>query len=87
MTLPDLLQSITVARTAMARLIADLRKVAAQSDGIPEVRDRALALAATLEQAMNDTDFTRITGAALDELRDLVMTGRSIVQHSPTDIM
>lgn len=84
--LPSLVGALTTARAAIVRAIADLRTYADRADTPAPLRDQALALVATMELLLSDTDFTRITETIFAELKDAALKGKSVVTHNPTDV-
>lgn len=84
-TIPDLAGVLTAARAAIQRAIDALRAQAARPEITDEMRNALNRLIAKLEALTEDTDYTRVLTTVMDELKDLAMTGKSIVTHHPTD--
>lgn len=88
MRLPDLLQALTYLQEAGKRAVADLRRAAAAiADKDPSTAAQLNRVADSIEDTLNSTDFTAITATALDELKALVLSGKSVVTHQLTDIV
>lgn len=83
--IPDLAAVLTTARTAIQRAVEAVRAQAARPDLTDEAKAALTRLADKLEAVAADTDYTRVLGTIMDELRELVMNGKSIVTHHPTD--
>jgi hypothetical protein len=81
----DIIGVLSTARAAMASASAKLKALAASTQ-LPALRQEALQAAADIDAAIASTSLTAVTGTIMDEIRDAVMTGRSVVSHQATDL-
>ena len=86
MKLIDTLQTLTALRVAMEQGIRKARAVAANPLTPPPTSAEMTALADELQATLDSGRLVSVTLLALDELKDLALTGRSIVGHQAADL-
>lgn len=86
MKLIDTLQTLTALRVAIEQGIRKARAVAANPLTPPAVAAEMTALADELQAVLDGGRLVSVTMLALDELKDLALSGRSIVGHQAADL-
>jgi hypothetical protein len=82
----DTLQTLTAYRVATERAIRQARAVAANPTTPPPVAQEMTALADELQATLDSGRLVSVTLLALDELKDLALSGKSIVGHQAADL-
>ena len=82
--LPTLITTISAMRAAAQKASADLKAWAAANPTNPAART-ALDAAADIDLVLASTALETITDTSFEELKTLVVAGKSIVHHQPVD--